>query len=286
MPCISKTSVSALMLGAAMTLSGCTPASETEAPAAPVAPPPPAVAEAAEEVTETVAPEAPKTPVAPESTETSDEEEHDHDHDHDDHGSEEASMDKDHDDHGDHDDHSDEHAGHDDHDHGGVDPHAWLDPENAAIWATALAVELAQIDPAHAADYIANAAAFGEEMEALEEDLEARFAAIEGTIYAYHNALGYMAELGLDIEETIAGYDGDAPGPSTLQFIREDMAAHSQEGTPCLLTDPEAPQAMIDALENDTGVTVVSIAPTGLEGQSYAEIVGAIASAVETCVAN
>ena len=50
-------------------------------------------------------------------------------------------------------------AGEDDHDHEGVDPHAWLDPQNGQVWLGLIAAELGRLDPENAATYAANAAA-------------------------------------------------------------------------------------------------------------------------------
>jgi zinc transport system substrate-binding protein len=62
-------------------------------------------------------------------------------------------------------DHGDDHDHGQDHDRGreregsGNDPHAWLDPGNAAVWLDAIADRLAALDPDNAATYRANAAA-------------------------------------------------------------------------------------------------------------------------------
>jgi zinc transport system substrate-binding protein len=55
------------------------------------------------------------------------------------------------------DDHGDEHHGDDHHDHGDIDPHAWLDPTIAAVWLDIIAAGLSTIDPENAATYQANA---------------------------------------------------------------------------------------------------------------------------------
>ena len=65
-----------------------------------------------------------------------DHQDHNHDADHDEHHG-------DHKDHQDHDDHANEKEHnkheHDGHDHSGIDPHMWLDIENADVWAHAIA---------------------------------------------------------------------------------------------------------------------------------------------------
>ncbi|RYI99176.1 MAG: zinc ABC transporter substrate-binding protein [Actinomycetales bacterium] len=53
-----------------------------------------------------------------------------------------------------------DHEGHD-HDHGGVDPHVWLNPANMVTAAAGVRDALVEADPAGASTYEANAAAYG-----------------------------------------------------------------------------------------------------------------------------
>ena len=54
------------------------------------------------------------------------------------------------------------------HEHEGGDPHTWTDPNNVILWVEAIAGKLSELDPAHAEDYDANAAAYTAELEALD----------------------------------------------------------------------------------------------------------------------
>src|SRR6187402_2997641 len=64
----------------------------------------------------------------------------------------------------------DEHH-HNDHAHFGKDPHLWLDPRNALVIAEAVAARLAQLQPASAAQFHANAARFAAAVTLLDEQL-------------------------------------------------------------------------------------------------------------------
>lgn len=76
----------------------------------------------------------------------------------------------------------------------GVDPHIWLDMTNAEKMVHTIAESLAARDPAHAADYRANAAAYQKKLAAMDE----RFRAELGTcrtrivIHGGHYAFGYL----------------------------------------------------------------------------------------------
>lgn len=56
-------------------------------------------------------------------------------------------------------------------------PHAWMSPLNAAIYADNMAVAFAELDPEHAPDYRTNAAAYREELQQVQNEL---VAALEG----------------------------------------------------------------------------------------------------------
>ncbi len=130
------------------------------------------------------------------------------DDDHDDHA--EAGHDDDHDDHAeaathDHDDdHEDEaHAeeDHDHHHHGAFDPHAWQSLGNAAAYVDNITAALAQNDPANAADFYQNRAAYVAEIEALDAEIREIVAALPAerrTVVTSHDAFQYFAgEYGL-----------------------------------------------------------------------------------------
>ncbi len=109
-----------------------------------------------------------------------------------------------------HDEHEEEHAegaeaegeheaGHDHeegHDHGAFDPHAFQDLANGQIYVANIAKGLAQVDPAHAADYQANAQSLSAAMAELDAKLKADFAAIPAErrrVLTSHDAFQYFS---------------------------------------------------------------------------------------------
>ncbi len=104
-------------------------------------------------------------------------------HDHDDHDDDAAEDHDDHDDHDDEDhaDHDEDHEDHDGHDHiEGFNEHVWYDPHTIAHLAEDIAHELGELDPAGAATYEANAAAFLAGIEEIEAALDEIAAQHEG----------------------------------------------------------------------------------------------------------
>jgi zinc/manganese transport system substrate-binding protein len=82
------------------------------------------------------------------------------------------------------------------HDHGAFDPHAFQDLANGQVYVTNIAKGLSQVDPAHAAEFGANAQRLSAEMAALDAELKAEFAAIpqeHRRVLTSHDAFRYFA---------------------------------------------------------------------------------------------
>ncbi|MDP4022579.1 zinc ABC transporter substrate-binding protein [Methylobacterium sp. NEAU 140] len=99
-------------------------------------------------------------------------------------------------------------AGPPDHDHdghghgaegtsGAVDPHAWQSVTNAKIYVANIRDGLAKVDPAHAADYAAAAAAYTAKLDELDRAVRAAVEKIppeKRRIITTHDAFGYFAD--------------------------------------------------------------------------------------------
>jgi zinc/manganese transport system substrate-binding protein len=83
----------------------------------------------------------------------------------------------------------------DEHDHGGVDPHAWQSAANAEIYVRNIASALCKVDAAHCDDFTASAAAYSAEIEDLDASIKRGFAAIpeeRRIVITSHDAFGYF----------------------------------------------------------------------------------------------
>jgi zinc transport system substrate-binding protein len=78
---------------------------------------------------------------------------------------------------------------------GAMDPHIWLDFDNAAKMASSIAQALAEKDPAHAAEYQANAEAYQGKLAALDAEYRSALSACQSKtiVYGGHYAFGYLA---------------------------------------------------------------------------------------------
>ncbi|MEM8654964.1 MAG: zinc ABC transporter substrate-binding protein [Pseudomonadota bacterium] len=227
---------------------------------------------------------------------------HDHDdHDHDEHAHDEhahdAHGDKEagHDDHG-HEDHDHDHAahddtheeaGHDDHGHAhadGIDPHAWLDPRNAVIWAAALAEELAELDPGNAQAYADNAATFESNINAMIGDIEVKLTSVTSRDFVvFHDAYQYFeTRFGLTAAGAISASDAEDPSPKRVAELREEI---EQLGAVCALTEPQFNPGILNALGD---VRLGEIDPLGVAFEPgkdlYANVIRGMADSLTGCL--
>ncbi len=135
--------------------------------------------------------------------------------------------------------------GEDDHDHaGGRDGHLWLDPENAIAAAQAIAATLVTADPANAAAYQANAAAFASDTRAHEERIAAALEPLRGRPFiVFHDAYQYFEHrFGLPAAGSIALQDGVPPSTARVAAIKTRVR---DEGIVCAFAEPEFPPKLI-----------------------------------------
>ncbi|MGH1353454.1 MAG: zinc ABC transporter substrate-binding protein [Thalassovita sp.] len=211
-----------------------------------------------------------------EHAEHDDHEGHDHEeheeHGHDDHDEHEERDEHGHDDHDEHDenghDDHEKHAEHDDHDdhsdhaHEGVDPHGWLDPENAKVWLQAIAKELSHLDPENAQTYAENAAKGTADLDQLIADLSADLEPAHDLHFVvFHDAYHYFENrFGLAATGAISLGDASDPSVARVAAVREAVA---DAGVTCAFAEPQFNPGLIGAVA-ETGVKVAMIDPLGV----------------------
>lgn len=204
------------------------------------------------------------------------------DHAHDDHGHDEHA----HDDHGHDDDAHDDH-GHGDHAHEGADPHAWLDPANAAVWLGVIADHLSEADPANAATYAANAAAAIGALDALDAEIRGALAPVgDQPIFVFHDAYAYFAAAyGVNVAGTIALGDAADPGAQRLAGIRDELQT---EGAACVFAEANHDPGYVNAVIEGTGIRTAVLDPSGAlldpGPDHYARTLRDLATTIAGCV--
>ncbi len=175
------------------------------------------------------------------------------------------------------------------HDHSGLDPHAWLDPDNAELWIGLISDALVAQDPGNAVAYRANASLAQTRIQTLDETLNAELKdAGTVTIVVAHDAYGYFADhFGLTIAASLAEGDAADPGAAHLSEVR---ALLEEDDTICIFPEAARDPAPIHALADGTGARIG--APLDPEGREvapgpmlYEMILRTMAKAIVDCQA-
>lgn len=108
------------------------------------------------------------------------------------------------------------------HDHGDLDPHAWLDPSNAELWIGLISDALVEQDPGNAVAYRANASLALMRIETIDRAVGDRLSKYAGaSIIVAHDSFGYFADhYGLKIAASVAEGDATDPGAAHRVTIR------------------------------------------------------------------
>jgi zinc transport system substrate-binding protein len=158
-------------------------------------------------------------------------------------------------------DHGHDHAGHD---HGAlvVDPHFWTDPLATAAVVPALVAKLATLDPAGAAVYQANGAAFVERLKALDAALRDELASIKGApVVLFHPSFLYMlSRYELRYVGVIEASPGKEATPRYLAALGESLR---REGVRAIFTEPQLNPRPAEALAREAGVRLAILDPNG-----------------------
>jgi len=119
-----------------------------------------------------------------------------------------------------HDDHTKE-DDHDEHDHGGQDPHIWLNPVYAQLQAKNIANALSNSDPMNKNYYQSNAEIYIKELDSLDSKIRIDLSGCRTDFITFHDAFSYFAEeYGLTQHTIVSSIDphGDVT-PKTLEKV-------------------------------------------------------------------
>lgn len=210
-------------------------------------------------------------------------EESDHDADH-----EEGHEGHDDEHHGDEDndaDHADQ--GHD-HDHaGGVDPHAWLDPENAKLWLTAIAQALAAKDPANADQYLTNAQAGVVALDKMQARITQQLRPYHDQPFVtFHDAFQYFEDrFDLHNVGVVSLSDAAAPSPADMARLQATIGA---QGVSCAFSEPQFDPGLLIVAGENADVTISQLDPLGsrleIGPMLYGDSLQAMADAISQCL--
>lgn len=205
----------------------------------------------------------------------------DHDHDdsrHDDHHSDDYD-----DHHGDDRETEDAHA---EHDHSGIDPHAWLDPLNAVAWLDVIADTLSDVDPENAQAYADNAAKTAAGLVDFTATLRDQLAdEADVKFVVFHDAYHYFeTRFGLAAMGAISLGDAAAPSPARISELQHMIA---EKGVDCVMAEPQFNPGLVKTLLDGTSAQSRVIDPLGQGIPSgpgfYTKLIQGVADSFDTC---
>ncbi|NMG73845.1 metal ABC transporter substrate-binding protein [Aromatoleum diolicum] len=152
-----------------------------------------------------------------------------------------------------------------------VDPHAWQDASRAQRYVANIADALAQIDPAGANVYHANAARYTTELKALDADIRSGFARIPAErrkVVSSHDAFGYFARAyGVRFLAPAGISNQSEPSASGVaQLIRQLR----REKVPAVFVESISDPRLVERIRKESGArlggTLYSDALSGADG--------------------
>lgn len=179
----------------------------------------------------------------------------------------------------------------DEHDHahrpGSLDAHLWLLPANARLIAARMASDLAGADPASAARYQANLAAFEARLDDLDRRLKARLEKLAGKPYfVFHEAYDYFeAAYGLDHAGVFSVSPDVPPGARQVAAMRQRL---QEAGPTCVFSEPPLQPRLAQTLSAGLPVRLAELDPLGsgvpVGPQGYEQLLEGLGEGLAGCL--
>lgn len=150
------------------------------------------------------------------------------------------------------------------HDHGeeAHDLHFWLDPRNAAVMVEAIRAALVKADPAHEAQYNANAEAFDANLAALDAELQAELAPFRDQPFiVFHDAYQYFEKrYGLKVAGSITVSPETPPGAARIREIHDKIETL---GATCVFAEPQFEPKLLSVVMEGSQARSGTLDPEG-----------------------
>jgi ABC-type Zn uptake system ZnuABC Zn-binding protein ZnuA len=144
---------------------------------------------------------------------------------------------------------------------GEKDPHFWLDPELVKTYVANIERAFSAADPAGAATYKANAAAYDKELDALDAWIRQQVAQIpqaDRQLVTDHASMGYFADrYGLTVVGTVVPSASTGETPTARQLADLTQAIRDT-GAKAIFVDASDNPQLAEQIGNETGVKVVT----------------------------
>lgn len=176
----------------------------------------------------------------------------------------------------------------DEHEHGEIDGHVWLDPDNAAAIVRAAVRELSLLDKENAARYAANGDKAAAALKALNADLRKQLAPLKGRRFIVsHDQLQYFEKrYGLAAAGSIAISPDRPPSARRLHAIRSRIL---KDKVVCVFGEPQVPDSLVKTAVEGTQARTGTIDTDGGAGipegkDAYFAMMRGVGKALAACL--
>ncbi len=164
------------------------------------------------------------------------------------------------------------------------DPHFWLAVPNARHYVERIRDALTAADPPRAAGYRERAAAYLEQLTAVDAELRVVVAAIpeqRRKLVVFHDAFGYFADA-YGLQLVAAALPGGANQQPSAGAVAALVRTVRREGVPVVYTEPQFSSPVLEAVAREAGVRVRTLYSDTFAGavDSYVALMRANARAL------
>jgi ABC-type Zn uptake system ZnuABC Zn-binding protein ZnuA len=166
---------------------------------------------------------------------------------------------------------------------GGDDPHIWQDPRNAQRMASTIEEALATAAPADAATFKANLAAYTDQLQSLDAEVERQIDSLANKrVVTNHDAFGYYLDrYGLVLIGSVIG-SFDTSAELSGRELRDLVAKIKATGVKAIFSETTLPPKAAETIGREAGVKVVvgedalygdALGPPGSDGDTYLKMI-------------
>lgn len=172
-------------------------------------------------------------------------------------------------------------------DHGEIDMHLWLDPDNAKAIVAAVAEALTRADPDNSGIYLANTKIMSYRLDQLVQEVEYDLAPVKDAPFVvFHDAFQYFdTRFALNNVGSVTVDPDRQPGAARLKQIRAKIA---ELGARCVFAEPQFEPRLLDVITEGTEAKVGLLDPLGADipdgPELYFELLRRNAAALKDCL--
>ncbi len=170
-----------------------------------------------------------------------------------------------------------------------IDPHIWLDPQNARGFVIAIATILSSLDPTHKTLYWQNSKKMIARLDRLTAKIQSDLIPIRERPYlSFHDAFIYFERrFNLHYAGAIAIHPSQQPGARHLRDLRQRLKA---EHITCVFSEPQFRSKLVDLVIEGASVRTASLDSIGADIEKgpelYFSLLKNIAQAFLSCLGN